>query len=208
MLLKDGATEEIGIGATNTTRGGTMTTLDWQALLQGSGRASAAGKERLFTALYAELHRLAEFQLKRSANSMVSPTTLLHESYLRFSAGAEQFPDKQRFIGYAARVMRGLLIDLLRERRALKRGAAFHITQLNTAISESQGELQQVSRLSDALDELAHKDPRLAELVDLKYFCGYTFEEIAALWGVSARTLQRDWEKARMILFQQLSDVT
>jgi DNA-directed RNA polymerase specialized sigma24 family protein len=167
-----------------------MTTVDWQALIdEESGTAGAGGKERLFTALYAELHRLAERQLKRSANSMVSPTTLLHESYLRFSAGAGQFPDKQRFIGYAARVMRGLLIDLLRERRALKRGAAFHITQLNTEISESHGELEQVSRLSDALDELAHQDPRLA------------------LWDVSARTLQRDWEKARMILFQQLSDV-
>ncbi|MBV8854501.1 MAG: sigma-70 family RNA polymerase sigma factor [Sinobacteraceae bacterium] len=183
-----------------------MTTPDWQGLLEGSGTASAAGKERLFSTLYAELHHLAERQLKRSANPMVSPTTLLHESYLRFSAGAGQFPDKQRFIGYAARVMRGLLIDLLRERRALKRGAAFHITQLNTEISESHGELEQVTRLSEALDELAHKDPRLAELVDLKYFCGYTFEEIAALWGVSARTLQREWEKARMILFEQLSD--
>lgn len=183
-----------------------MTDPDWQALLQDIDAGVSGGKERLFTALYAELHRLAERQLKRSAGAMISPTTLLHESYLRFSAGAAQFPDKQRFIGYAARVMRGLLIDLLRERLALKRGAGFHITQLNTEIAESHPDAAEASRLSDALDELAVKHPRLAELVDLKYFCGYTFDEIAALRGGSPRTLQRDWEKARMILFRDLKD--
>jgi len=185
-----------------------MTAPDWQALLRDTDTGVAGGKERLFAALYAELHRLAERQLKRNAGLMISPTTLLHESYLRFSAGAAQFPDKERFIGYAARVMRGLLIDLLRERLALKRGAGFHITQLNTEIAESHVDAAEASQLSEALDELAAKDARLAELVDLKYFCGYTFEEIAALRGSSPRTLQRDWEKARMILFQKLKDAS
>lgn len=185
-----------------------MTIPDWRALLENTDAAAAGGKEQLFAALYAELHALAERQLKRGAGVVISPTTLLHESYLRFSARAAQFPDKERFIGYAARVMRGLLIDLLRERRALKRGGGFHITQLNTEIAETHANAEEVSRLSEALDELAAKDARLAELVDLKYFCGYTFEEIAALRGSSARTLQRDWEKARMILFQKLKDVS
>jgi DNA-directed RNA polymerase specialized sigma24 family protein len=99
-----------------------------------------------------------------------------------------------------------LLIDLLREGRALKRGAGLHITQLNTQIAESQAATEDISRLSEALDELASQDARLAELVDLKYFCGYTFEEIAALRDTSVRTLQRDWEKARMILFKRLKD--
>jgi len=99
-----------------------------------------------------------------------------------------------------------LLIDLMRERRALKRGAAFHITQLNTEVAETHAEIEKMSQLSEALDDLASKDPRLAELVDLKYFCGYTLEEIAALRGNSTRTLQRDWEKARMILFQNLQN--
>ncbi|HTT44331.1 MAG TPA: ECF-type sigma factor [Steroidobacteraceae bacterium] len=185
-----------------------MTNPDWQALVAGADDSGAAGKERLFAALYAELHRLAERQLRSGAGAMISPTTLLHESYLRFSAGAAQFPDKQRFIGYAARVMRGLLIDLLRERRALKRGAGFHITQLNTEIAESHGEVEEATRLSEALDELAALDARLAELVDLRYFCGYTFDEIAALRGSSTRTLQRDWEKARMILFRKLQEAS
>jgi RNA polymerase sigma factor (TIGR02999 family) len=183
-----------------------MATPDWQSLVQETEAGIAGGKERLFAALYGELHRLAEQQLRRSLGVMISPTTLLHESYLQFSAGAAQFPDKERFIGYASRVMRGLLIDLLREGKALKRGAGVHITRLNTEIAESQAGAEEVSRLSEALDELATRDARLAELVDLKYFCGYTFEEIAALRGTSVRTLQRDWEKARMILFQKLKD--
>ena len=185
-----------------------MTDPDWHALLQDTDAGVSGGKERLFAALYAELRRLAERQLKRSSGVMISPTTLLHESYLRFSAAGAQFPDKERFIGYASRVMRGLLIDLLRERLALKRGGGFHITQLNTEIAESHVDAGEASRLSEALDELAAKDARLAELVDLKYFCGYTFAEIAALRGSSPRTLQRDWEKARMILFQKLKDVS
>lgn len=185
-----------------------MTDPDWQALLQDTAAGISGCKERLFAALYAELHRLAERQLRRSGGVMISPTTLLHESYLRFSEGGARFPDKERFIGYASRVMRGLLIDLLRERLALKRGGGFHITQLNTEIAESHADAAEAARLSDALDELAASDPRLAELVDLKYFCGYTFEEIAALRGSSLRTLQRDWEKARMILFEKLRDVS
>lgn len=181
-----------------------MSNPDWQSLVQATESGVAGGKERLFAALYGELHRLAEQQLRRSLGVMISPTTLLHESYLQFSAAAAQFPDKERFIGYASRVMRGLLIDLLREGRALKRGGGVHITQLNTEIADSHAEAEEISRLSEALDDLASRDARLAELVDLKYFCGYTFEEISALRGTSVRTLQRDWEKARMILFHRL----
>ena len=102
--------------------------------------------------------------------------------------------------------MRGLIIDMFRERRALKRGAEFHITQLPTEIEQPGVEDGELSRLSDALDELALHDPRVAEIVDLKYFCGFTFDEIAAQRGTSKRTVQRDWEKARIILFQQLKD--
>jgi len=115
------------------------------------------------------------------------------------------FPDRERFIGYAARVMRSLIIDCIRNRRALKRGGAFHITQLPTEIPNLEREEADLVRLSEALDELAMRDPRLAELVDLRYFCGYSFDEIAAQRAASKRTVQRDWEKARMLLFQQLN---
>jgi RNA polymerase sigma factor (TIGR02999 family) len=163
---------------------------------------------RLFASLYGELRQLAERQLRRNAGAPVSPTTLLHEAYLGMRGRDAVFPDRQRFIGYAARVMRGLIIDFVRERRALKRGGDFQITELPTQLPESSKDDMDLPRLSEALDELAVRDAKLAELVDLRYFCGYTFDEIAAQRGASVRTVKRDWEKARAYLFHQLNDAS
>lgn len=87
-----------------------------------------------------------------------------------------------------------------------KRGGAFHITQLPDEFADASSDDVELTRLSDALDELAQHEPRLAEVVDLRYFCGYTFEEIAAQRGTSTRTVQHDWEKARVLLFQHLAE--
>ncbi len=167
----------------------------------------SVGHSRLFASLYVELRQLAEHQLRRNAGAPVSPTTLLHEAYLGMHGRDAVFPDRERFIGYAARVMRGLIIDFVRDRRALKRGGDFHFTQLPTQVPELDKDDTDLSRLSEALDELAVRDAKLAELVDLKYFCGYTFDEIAAQRGASVRTVKRDWEKARALLFHQLKGV-
>ena len=158
----------------------------------------------LFASLYGELRQLAERQLRRNAGAPLSPTTLLHEAYLGIRGREAVFPDRERFIGYAARVMRGLIIDFVREQRALKRGGHFHITQMPTEVPASGQHGLDLSRLSEALDELGARDARLAEVVDLRYFCGYTFEEIAAQRGTSVRTVKREWEKARALLFHQL----
>jgi RNA polymerase sigma factor (TIGR02999 family) len=158
----------------------------------------------LFALCYRELRALAERQLRRNAGIAVSPTTLLHEAYLGMAHRDAQFADQNRFMGYAARVMRGLIIDFVRERRALKRGGEFHISQLPTEMGQEAPVERELVQLSDALDELSDRDPRLAELVDLKYFCGYSFAEIAVLHGVSERKVQRDWEKARTLLYQQI----
>jgi len=171
-----------------------------------SNAADIRVNERLFASLYDQLRQLAERQLRRSAGASVSPTTLLHEAYLGMSDRNAVFPDQNRFMGYAARVMRGLIIDFVRERRALKRGGAFHITQLRTEIQEPALDEANFARLSAALDALGARDPHLAEVVDLRYFCGFTFDEIAAQRGVSKRTVQRDWEKARILLFEELTD--
>ena len=168
--------------------------------------AESADHGRLFASLYGELRQLAERQLRRNAGAPVSPTTLLHEAYLGMRGQAAVFPDRERFIGYAARVMRGLIIDFVRDRRALKRGGEFKITELPTHLPESNPDDTDLPRLSEALDELAVRDARLAELVDLRYFCGYTFDEIAAQRGTSIRTVKREWEKARAYLFHQLKD--
>jgi RNA polymerase sigma factor (TIGR02999 family) len=176
--------------------------------LKNADAVKSTESGRLFVALYGELRALAERQLRRNAGMPVSPTTLLHEAYLGMSGKAAVFPDRARFMGYAARVMRGLLIDFVRERRAVKRGSAFHITQLPAEMEAIALDDAELSRLSDALDELATRDPLLAELVDLKFFCGYTVDDIAADRGTSKRTIQRDWEKARLMLFHQLTDAS
>jgi len=173
---------------------------------QGAQSAGGTEKEQLFASLYQELRQLAERQLRHSSGAMLSPTTLLHETYLGLSEREVVFPDRARFMGYAARAMRGLIIDFARERRALKRGGEFHITQLDSQIIDNLADENELSLLSEALDELASRDERLAELVDLKYFCGLSFADIGALRGASERTVQRDWEKARLILYRELKN--
>src|SRR5499427_155978 len=108
-----------------------------ERLIESAERGDAASREELFTLLYGELHRLAQRELRRNASLTMSPTTLLHETYLNLSGrDSAQFPDRARFLAYAARAMRGLLIDYVRSRRAQKRGGAFEITSLPTELPE------------------------------------------------------------------------
>ena len=181
-------------------------------LINEAEAGSARAAEQLFTELYKELHRVAERQLKRSGRELtLGATTLLHEAYLNIAAReGVHFPDRARFMGYAARAMRGLLIDYARRARAQKRGSgAFEITltpDIAPAPEGSGGAAIELDRLSDALDELATLEPRLAELVDLHFFCGYTFSEIATLRDRTERTVRRDWRKARLLLHGALVD--
>jgi RNA polymerase sigma factor (TIGR02999 family) len=168
---------------------------------------SGTGDERvvadvLFGTLYAELHRLARRELnRRGPVGGLGVTTLLHEAYLSMSGkDGTVFVDHARFMGYAARVMRGLIIDDVRRRRSEKRGGLFEITSLCTDHGDVVMNPTSLIMISDALDELADVDPDLAQVIDLKFFCGFSFTEIAAMRGVSERTIQRNWEKGRMYL--------
>ena len=171
-----------------------------------AGDGGAAGE--LFVALYDELHRLADRQLRRSSPDLtLSTTTLLHEAYLNI-AGREavSFPDRARFLAYASRAMRGLVIDYARRRQAKKRGGEFHITSSGVEEAPAGDEAPSASleQLSEGLDTLAEVDPNLAQLVDLHFFSGFSLTEIAAMRGVSERTVQRDWRKARLLLHRTL----
>ncbi len=104
-------------------------------------------------------------------------------------------------MGYASRVMRGLIIDHARSRHAQKRGGQFVITALQVDVADNSADQNELTRISEALDQLGKLDAALAQIVDLKFFCGFTFAEIAAMRGVSERTVQRDWEKARIYLY-------
>jgi RNA polymerase sigma factor (TIGR02999 family) len=169
--------------------------------------ARSQDHQQLFVSLYDELRRLAQRKLRQGgAAHAIGATTLLHEVYLTVHArDGIVFPDHARFLAYASRAMRGLIIDYARSRQALKRGAGFEITSLPTEIPEAAAESAELQRLNEAVERLAAADARLAEVVDLKYFGGFSFAEIAAMWDMSERTVQRDWEKARIFLHKCLS---
>lgn len=135
-----------------------------------------AAAESLFATPYGELHRLARREVARRAGYItLGATTLLHEAYLGMSARAGMvFPDHARFIAYAVRAMRGLIIDYVRRRYAQKRGGSFELTSLQTTVADRVTNANELERISDALDELAGVEPALAEVVDLKFFCGFS----------------------------------
>ncbi|HEX6536098.1 MAG TPA: ECF-type sigma factor [Gemmatimonadaceae bacterium] len=179
-----------------------------ETLIQRADRADRAAAQELFARLYEELHRLAEHNLRRAGSGLtLGATTLLHEAYLNMSGRDHVvFADQSRFLAYASRAMRGLVIDYARRRRARKRGWQVEITLHTDELpsGDSMRQAEELERLGDALDELADLEPALAELVDLHFFCGFTFAEIAGLRDVSERTVQRDWRKARMLLHRAL----
>ena len=180
------------------------------SLITAAEQGDRAAADQLFSALYDELRRMAQRELsKRAIGMTLGATTLLHEAYLAISdREGVAFPDRSRFMGYAARAMRGLIIDYARRRQAQKRGGEFEITSLSTNIAEAPADADELTRLSTALEELEVTDPGLARVVDLKFFGGFSFAEIASMMSVSERTVQRDWQKARIYLHQVLRDDT
>lgn len=171
-------------------------------LIANAEKGDATAADALFALLYAELHRLAKGQLARSSvGGTLGTTTLLHEAYLSMSEReGTVFPDRARFMAYAARAMRGLIIDHARGRAAQKRGGELVFTPVDETLADPGAEQPDLERVGTALDELAALEPRLAQVVELRFFCGFSFEEIARMWGISDRTVKRDWAKARIYL--------
>jgi RNA polymerase sigma factor (TIGR02999 family) len=179
------------------------------ALFQRAELADPRAADQLFALLYAELHRLAERHLRRGgAQLTVGATTLVHECYLSMAGLTDvTFPDRARFFAYASRAMRGLVIDYSRRRRAKKHDRGFEITLAEDSVVDGgERENEELQALDRALGDLAALDPRLAELVDLHFFGGFTFGEIAELRGLSERSVQRDWRKARLLLHRALHE--
>jgi RNA polymerase sigma factor (TIGR02999 family) len=180
---------------------------DLRELLLRADQADAQAADELFGLLYGELRRLAESHLHRGGGNLtLGTTTLLHDAYLSMTGTRNaSFPDRARFFAYASRAMRGLVVDYARRRRAKKRGRDFEITLVEDQVSNEPAG-QDLDTLNDALGQLGVVDPALAELVDLHFFGGFTFGEIAALRNVSERTVQRDWKKAKLFLHRALRE--
>ena len=159
--------------------------------------------EQLFDEMYDRLRRLAHSQLRRNEPiTLLDTTGLVHESFLRLAQSVPAgFADRAQFLGYASRVMRFVVIDFIRRRRAQSRGGhVVHVT-LDTAVGESATlHDAQMIRLHEALDELAGVDERLASIVEMRCFGGLGEYEIALALGVTERTVRRQWSKARTLL--------
>lgn len=165
--------------------------------------------ETHFTHCYAQLRRMAHARLRDSGGVTVLDTTaLVHESWLKLSQGNAQFPDRPSFLGYAGKAMRSIIVDLIRQRASERRGGqAVHLTLTSggAAALPSSDEGAHVLRVHEALEELERLDPRMARVVEMKYFAGMTEPEIAEALGVSDRTVRRDWDQARLILAAALA---
>lgn len=165
--------------------------------------------DRIFATLYPDLIRLARSRLRRSQPMTLLDTSMLvHECFLRFlNSGQVRIEDRTHFFAYAARAMRSIIVDLARKRQAERHGGALERVALDTDLLES-GALaaeDKVVEIAEAIEALARLDERLASVVEMRFFAGFTPGEIAQVLGVTERTVQRDFEKARVILCASLS---
>jgi len=176
-------------------------------LLEAIRAGNSGAIDQVFTLTYHELHEMAHQRLHRSNRvTSLDTTSLVHECYLRLvRLGQLKTQDRTHFLAYAARVMRSIVVDFVRQRLAKRRGGdEIRVTLgtdigCSTAVSE-----EQIMQVDEALQELAVLDPRLVEVVEMRYFAGFTVEQIAESRGVTTRTIRRDWEKARLLLYAAL----
>jgi RNA polymerase sigma factor (TIGR02999 family) len=169
--------------------------------------AAEGDVDALFAAAYRELRQLARARLRAGGrNTLLDTTALVHESYLRLlKASDARFPDRARFLVYAGRAMRSIIVDFARQRLADRRGGdVAHVTYTVQLADGGVAGEQQILQVHEALDELAKVDARMATVVEMRYFGGMTEAEIAEALGVTDRTVRRDWEQARLFLADAL----
>ena len=160
---------------------------------------------RLFELVYDDLRRIARGKLRyRPDGAILQTTSLVHEAYLRLvKLKRLDVQDRLHFLAYAARVMRSVIVDLVRQERAERHGGGITFLTLGTEPGAPACD-DEVLRVHEALLELAEVDPRLVSVVEMRYFVGLDHAEIAEALGIGVRTVERDWEKARSFLFAAL----
>lgn len=173
-------------------------------MLARAGDAHAA--EQLMQRIYPELRQMARSRLRHSGHlTLLDTTALINEMWLRLNAVTQmQAADKHYFLGYAARAMRSIVIDYARRRKAERHGGDAEHVELESQLDLSNPDESELLRVHDALNELEQLDPRLAQVVELRYFAGLSEEQTADFLGIARRTVQRDWLKARALLFEAL----
>jgi RNA polymerase sigma factor (TIGR02999 family) len=179
---------------------------DLDIALQKIEQEHSPALDEAFSVWYPELKKIAHARLSRSGLSgSMQTTALVHDSYMKLASGPDrQFSTRVQFLAYASRTLRSIVIDTIREERALRRGGDLNLVTLDTAIQEGIGATVDVESVNAAMDDLAKLDPALARLVEMRFFGGMTAIEIAEALGISERTVQREWNKARALLLTMI----
>lgn len=176
-------------------------------LLARLGEGDSAAMRELFPVIYAELRHRAHRQLAHREGSTLDTTGLVHETYLKLSVSrSPHWNDRNHFLAVASRAMRQILVDAARRRMAEKRGAAVAPVSLDPGRVPAPERSAELLALDEALIGLAQLDERLARTVELRFFGGLSVEETAEVLGTSPRTVKRDWQKARALLYQALRE--
>ena len=166
----------------------------------------SAALDEAFSVWYPELKKIAHARLSRSGlGGNMQTTALVHDSYMKLASGPDrQFPNRLQFLAYASRTVRSIIVDTIREERALRRGGDLNLVTLDTAVQEGIGAGVDVEAVNGAMDDLAKLDPALARLVEMRFFGGMTTAEIGEALDISERSVQREWNKARALLLTMM----
>lgn len=182
---------------------------DLTALLRRASSNDRSAIDELFALLYEDVRRLAHARIAGNAPiSMLNTTAVANEAYLRLcNAGRLDVSSRPHFMAYLSKVMRAVIVDYARRRRAERRGGGAQHVTLDTSVSDSVAAADaEIERLDDALEVLEQCDPRLRQVVEMRYFAGMSDAEIAGVLGITSRTVGRDWVRARLLLSVALKD--
>lgn len=169
---------------------------------------SQADIAALSATAYEDLRRLAKSRLRSNGPlTLLDTAGLVSDTYRRLALQHNlRIESRAHFLAYCSHIMRSIIVDLIRERNAARRGGGAPKITLNTSLGEALASEDEPLRVDDALAELANLEPRLAQVVEMRYFGGYSEEEIAEALQITTRTVQRDWQKARVLLRAMLTD--
>lgn len=171
-------------------------------------RAGEPGaRDALLPLVYQELHAIAHRRLSPGArDALLDTSALVHEAYVRlFDRAPLELADRRHFFAVAAMAMRQIIVDHARKRSAARRGGGKAHVDLDATQVAVDEQAEEIVSLHEALSRLSRLDARLARIVELRFFGGFSEEEVADIMEMSARTVRRDWRKARALLYQDIS---
>lgn len=177
--------------------------------VEAGGALQPQSVDESFAWTYRELKQLARARLRGGGRDVLLDTTaLVHEAYVRLGPRLQlRFPDHSRFLAYASRVMRSVVVDLVRQRGSERQGGDWqrlHLTGDPDELVRQDADADYILRVHEAVEVLQQQDARMAQVVEMRWFGGFSEAEIAAALGIHERTVRRDWEHARLLLAEAL----